>query len=1663
METKITNPWPGLSSYKDPATIKKVPLLFCGREKETQDLYNLVINNILFTLYGKSGLGKTSLLNAGVFPLLRKKNYFPISIRLGVVPDNKSLQNTIIEIIETRLREKEGDVIELKAVVNEYNLNMPETTSSDYLWTYFASHKFIDSAGESLSIVLAFDQFEEVLYSRPDEVVSLLRQILYLMNDNNSFPSFVNDGITYSYNINWRFIIAIREDYLFMLEDVIDNNYLQSMKKNRYRLKEITLEGAKEIVKKPGMGYIDVKDEDVIVDRIIHEAQDDDGTISSLMISFLCNRLFSQAQDKDGIITLKQVEDNGFETLETFCRQQLKQLPEKEFDNFCRHLITEDGRRKIIDLLTFSNDVPSGSFLFEEKTRLLHYVNISSNKEQQVEIIHDKFSAIVLGIRTESIERRKTEEVLRAHEQEQKRLLDEKEQQRKKKNIDYNHKKYISEHNVLTHKGRRLIDNALDFGEFRSLMDSAHRNVADKILDTMRVWTIAINDFLYDETDSKFINQQVFSDPLLKDSSCVINFYNDENRSPTIDGIYEVELNYYGSLISDIFFKGKRIKSDGSESFDSPIYILGGYCGIHIDYDDNQREIERTYLDDIGNPVVSQDGYSVVQTQYDDYNNPIKIRYYNYQDGYKVPARHNNGNFGFNSVYDNCGNEVERYFVDEDGLPIKIVSGVYGKRMIYDKESFHLSVISNINSDGELMPDLDGYVTRQIKYDENGKPTFEVFLDENENLWKKPDGTCGSVDEIDYLNRTIITYYTDENGFYAERNDGIFKTIIKYNEKGQIKEYYSLDKDNNICDNDNQISIQLFEYDEAGRLSFCRFLDKERKYVSGKKYDYNKEGTHVIREFVLSENGIGRNEDLDVEGIEYDLSGDSNLPILKLFINENKQFKKCNDGYYAMRTWEDDKERVIKQLYYDVDGTPMHSDSGIFGKKVEFIDENTIKYINLDKNEKLMEDDNGVAFTIETNTSSGSITTSYNKEGTPYADDEWVYVFQERNELEHGFQKLFYVQNSKQEPVKILRPRLGDVIVGVVSCFYDETIYDEKGRPISQYFKDANNCLVEDNDGDSYTIWEYIDEDNIEIVSLYSISNILKTRLRRKRDEKGRVIELAYLDKDNNILELESGYSEKRIEYYEEENRKSITLFNSKGEVCNNKEGIAHCVIWYDQLGREVGRKDETVDGKIHGYISFREFVDSERRECAYYQHQEDGQGNIIPYENGSTLAYIEDDADGRTVKELYLDSNKMPIPDHDGDYGVSYEYDDEKGLTIITCLDESGKPHNNKYGYGKIWKYTENDREKKSLYYSVEGAPVTCDELLGCYGYIYEYPSEHSKIIGFLNENGDITTNNNGYAYKEECVDIENGSRQYFYYDEERDNTQSKEDDNSEYGYSLVDEEQWRKIISLGKDGYVANNTRGYAIKRELYEDGELRFYQYFNANNVPIADSYGDYGTEIIVSDDGSTIRLVSLDKKFERHLNDYGFCYVDIITDIAGDHIRIFRDLEERQVLPKQSFASRVKNYFSKFTKREKAVSVFNCRQIGAISKCVLGKIEGYGLGRKYGLQNTYILLQYGSWSFGDDSNSLTELIKTLLKKTKHLVLLPVILKGSLLQELGEIIELDFPSGKIGMRFMEWSINNETLQRICEKMPICQNADSSLGKTNHLINANKTLNNR
>ena len=121
----IASSFIGLQSYsEDQANI------FFGRDEEIAGLTKLVKSNILTIVFGKSGTGKTSLLNAGVFPKLREDYCLPFRIRLEFRDDSPDLVTQIKNVLRTE--------------IDKYGFKVESYPSTETLWEYFHKRAFME-------------------------------------------------------------------------------------------------------------------------------------------------------------------------------------------------------------------------------------------------------------------------------------------------------------------------------------------------------------------------------------------------------------------------------------------------------------------------------------------------------------------------------------------------------------------------------------------------------------------------------------------------------------------------------------------------------------------------------------------------------------------------------------------------------------------------------------------------------------------------------------------------------------------------------------------------------------------------------------------------------------------------------------------------------------------------------------------------------------------------------------------------------------------------------------------------------------------------------------------------------------------------------------------------------------------------------------------------------------------------------------------------------------------------------------------------------------------------------------------------------------------------------------------------------------------------------
>ena len=390
------NPWIGLTSYNE--DIISNGYMFCGRTAATMELYSLVDNNIFVTMYGKSGIGKSSILQAGLFPKLRANSYLPVYIRLGVEDDSDvSYARNITDALEQELEKRGYESCCTKEPLSHDN--------EEYLWDYFANREFRDNGGNVVYPVIVLDQFEELFFRSKDKLSLMFRQ-LYLLLDDSSLSFNRNNGEDIT---NFRILLSIREDDFFRLEDIVERMRLIEMKYNRYRLTELSYAEAKEVITAPAAGLFMDNDAAVVVERIISIIRGEDGEINSAMLSLLCSRIYEATIGKgDTGIGMESVESflkaSGGNFMESFYTDVIANFKDrKKWEYIEEVLVTDDGRRNSILKSQFERNVPDSQFLFYGKYAMLRYVTYSSAKEPHVEIIHDLLAGHMKNSRNERL------------------------------------------------------------------------------------------------------------------------------------------------------------------------------------------------------------------------------------------------------------------------------------------------------------------------------------------------------------------------------------------------------------------------------------------------------------------------------------------------------------------------------------------------------------------------------------------------------------------------------------------------------------------------------------------------------------------------------------------------------------------------------------------------------------------------------------------------------------------------------------------------------------------------------------------------------------------------------------------------------------------------------------------------------------------------------------------------------------------------------------------------------------------------------------------------------------------------------------------------------------------------------------------------------------
>ena len=244
--------YPGLQPFET-----ENAALFYGREREARDLYAQVMVEKMVVLFSKSGMGKSSLLNAGLTPLLQKTPLLPLRIRLS---------NEAVPLEEQFLQELEKEDVGLGTMdvgqADGVMLDPALRQTGATLWEQVKAAQFRKN-GVAATPLFVFDQFEEVftLYS-PARREQFLTELADLANGNppEAYLQRLRERIGAGERLDvpalessprCKFIFSIRADLLHLLNGL--SPLIPDLLRSRFELLPLDREQAEEAVTLPAM------------------------------------------------------------------------------------------------------------------------------------------------------------------------------------------------------------------------------------------------------------------------------------------------------------------------------------------------------------------------------------------------------------------------------------------------------------------------------------------------------------------------------------------------------------------------------------------------------------------------------------------------------------------------------------------------------------------------------------------------------------------------------------------------------------------------------------------------------------------------------------------------------------------------------------------------------------------------------------------------------------------------------------------------------------------------------------------------------------------------------------------------------------------------------------------------------------------------------------------------------------------------------------------------------------------------------------------------------------------------------------------------------------------------------------------------------------------
>ena len=408
------NPWPGLASFREADHE-----FFHGRKAESEALLRLLRRSRLTVLFGLSGLGKTSLLRAAVFPGIRGDEVLPVLIRLDYSADSPPLADQVRHAVAE--------------AAAEAGVDGAQSLDGATLWeTFHRRDVELWSERHRLMVpLLVFDQFEEIFtLGRRDAATraaseAFLEELADLIEARppETLKARLEADPRIGRELNfgrhpYKVMLSLREDFLPQLEELRER--IGSLAHNRFRLRPMDGEAALSVViQNPELIEPEVAERVV---RFVAAADpgDTDAPLEQLrvepaLLSVVCRELNNRRRRRgEERITSGLLDERREEILAGIYERSVADAPEELRAFVEESLLTVSGYR---DSVALENALDLPGVTREHLDRLVDRRLLRIEERagvRRVELTHDLLTGVVAHSRDERRRREQEKEQRRA-------------------------------------------------------------------------------------------------------------------------------------------------------------------------------------------------------------------------------------------------------------------------------------------------------------------------------------------------------------------------------------------------------------------------------------------------------------------------------------------------------------------------------------------------------------------------------------------------------------------------------------------------------------------------------------------------------------------------------------------------------------------------------------------------------------------------------------------------------------------------------------------------------------------------------------------------------------------------------------------------------------------------------------------------------------------------------------------------------------------------------------------------------------------------------------------------------------------------------------------------------------------------------------------------